>query len=306
MSTGILQSLVDQNPLAKVSVAVGPAAATLFRAIPGVEQVIIIEKQPLGMHWVSLWHNCVGTRWDMIVDLRRSVISWTLRTHKRCILPKSTKKIHRVRLLAATIGKEDNPPSPTLWNDDRDLMAATELIPDGSPVLALAPAANWRGKQWDCENFLLLAKALTAKDGILPDARIAVIAAAQERSQVEALFHAFSKERIIDLVGQADLTGIIACLKRCHFFVGNDSGLTHMAAAVGLPTLSLFGPSHPELYAPWGEHTGWVKTPETYEELVGASDYDHRKTGSLMGSLSVDIVETAARSLWCRTKMVPL
>ena len=68
MSTGILQSLVDQNPLAKVSVAVGPAAATLFRAIPGVEQVIIIEKQPLGMHWVSLWHKCVGTRWDMIVE----------------------------------------------------------------------------------------------------------------------------------------------------------------------------------------------------------------------------------------------
>lgn len=303
LSTGILQFLVEQHPLANVTVATGPAAATLFRSAPNVERVIIVEKQPMCMHWVNLWRACAGTRWDMVIDLRRSAIAWTLRTKRRCIIPKSNKEMHRVRLLAATIGLEDTPPSPTLWSNDRDFAAATNLVPDGSPILALAPAANWKGKQWDCNNFSRLAEVLTAKDGILPAARIAVIAAAKERKQVEVLFQTFSEERIIDLVGRADLTEITACLKRCHFFIGNDSGLTHMAAAVDLPTLSLFGPSHPELYAPWGKNTAWVKTPETYEELVGAPDYDHKTTESLMNGLTVDIVESAARSLWHRTQL---
>ena len=71
----------------------------------------------------------------------------------------------------------------------------------------------------------------------------------------------------------------------------------HMAAAAGTPTLGLFGPSRDEIYAPWGAHTAVVRTAIAYDDLF-PRDYDHRTTGSLMGSLTVDDAETAARSLW--------
>lgn len=302
LSTGILGSLLERYPTAKVTIAVGPAAASLFRAVPGVERIIVVDKLPLGLHWAGLWRATAGTRWDVVVDLRRSAIAWTLRAGTRCVIPKRAEQMHRVRLLATTIGADDNPPSPKLWTDKHDESVATQLMPDGVAVLALAPAANWRGKQWDSAKFSRLAERLTAKDGIFPGARIAILAAAQEHAQTKEISQSIPNERLINLVGNADLTTIAACLKRCKFFVGNDSGLSHMAAAAGVPTLSLFGPSRPELYAPWGDNAAWVRTIETYDELISIPNYDHRTTGSLMNSLTVETVEEAANALWRRTQ----
>lgn len=302
LSTGILASLLERYPTAKVTIAVGPAAASLFRAVPGVERIIVVDKLPLGLHWAGLWRVTAGTRWDIVVDLRRSAIAWTLRADKRCVIPKRAEPMHRVRLLATTIGLDGNPPNPKLWTDKKGESAAVRLMPNGVAVLAIAPAANWRGKQWDAAKFSQLSERLTAKDGILAGARIAVLAAAQERAQTEQISQSIPSEQLINLVGNADLTTIAACLKRCQFFVGNDSGLSHMAAAAGIPTLSLFGPSRPELYAPWGNNTAWVRTIETYDELISAPNYDHRTTGSLMNSLTVETVEEAANTLWRRTQ----
>ena len=72
----------------------------------------------------------------------------------------------------------------------------------------------------------------------------------------------------------------------------------HIAAASGIPTLGLFGPSRQEHYGPWGRKASWVRTSKTYDELVGQPGYDHRKTASLMASLSVNDVEAAVIELW--------
>ena len=72
----------------------------------------------------------------------------------------------------------------------------------------------------------------------------------------------------------------------------------HMAAASGTPTLGLFGPSHTTHYAPWGPGTAWVRTQKSYDEIVGAPGYNHRTTGTLMDSLTVDMAEAASRKLW--------
>jgi len=80
-------------------------------------------------------------------------------------------------------------------------------------------------------------------------------------------------------------------------FIGNDTGVMHIAAAMGTPTLGLFGPSRPEHYAPWGPRTAVVRTAKSYDELVGAPGYDHRTTDTLMDTLSVDMAEAAARRL---------
>ena len=89
-------------------------------------------------------------------------------------------------------------------------------------------------------------------------------------------------------------------LAHADFYIGNDSGLMHIAAAAGAPTLGLFGPSREAHYAPWGPRAGVVRTAKSYDELVGGPGYDHRTTGSLMESLTVEMAEAGARDLWAR------
>ena len=64
-----------------------------------------------------------------------------------------------------------------------------------------------------------------------------------ERDAARPLLDAVPPGRLVDLVGTIDLPTAHACLGRCAFYLGNDSGLMHIAAASGTPTLGLFGPS---------------------------------------------------------------
>ena len=67
----------------------------------------------------------------------------------------------------------------------------------------------------------------------------------------------------MDLVGRLTLPEAAAVLARCALFVGNDSGLMHLSAATGTPTLGLFGPSRVEEYAPAGRRTATAVAPDS-------------------------------------------
>ena len=105
---------------------------------------------------------------------------------------------------------------------------------------------------------------------------------------------------LIDLAGRTELMTAFACLERARLYIGNDSGLMHMAAASGAPTLGLFGPSPDLHYAPYGPDCAVARTPESYEELMPPG-FDVNITHTLMGNLAIDTVEQAARALIVRT-----
>lgn len=298
LSTGLLSHLIAQHPHARVTVAAGPVAAALFADLPGLERLIVLRKRAFSLHWLSLWLACITRKWDIVLDLRRSALGWTLFAGQRFVSSKSTSSGHRVQQLGATLGLADTPPTPTVWTNSAAETEAYRLIPDGAPVLAIAPAANWPGKQWRAQHFVALIERLTAPGAIFAGARIAIFAAEHERPQIAGLLDTIPDAQRIDLVGKTTLPVAITCLRRCALFIGNDSGLMHMAAAGGVPTLGLFGPSRVEHYAPWGAKTAWVRTVDSYEELIGAPGYDHRTTGTLMDGLSVDAVEEASLGLW--------
>ena len=298
LSTALLSYLVERHPDSRFTIAAGLPAAPLFAAFPRLERLIAIEKRPLAFHWLVLLAAVAGTRWDIVVDLRGSALAWMLRAGERRVMAKGDPHEHRVRQLARLFDL-DPPPSPRLWTAPAHERVAASLLPPGSPVLAIGPAANWRGKQWRAARFAELARRLTAANGPFAGARIAVMAAAHERTQATPLLAAIPAGRAIDLVGRTDLLTAAALLRRCALFIGNDTGLMHVAAAAGAPTLGLFGPSPAEQYAPWGRYTAVVQTATPREKLFGLN-YDHRTTDTLMDSLSVDSVEAAAIRLWRR------
>ena len=300
LSTGLLGHLLERHPGVRVTVAVGRLSAPLFAAVPGLERIIIIDKQPYNRHWLTLWRRSVFRYWNTVVDLRGSAISYLLPSGRRYVMGKRQPGRHRVEELGDLIQAE-TPPAPRLWLADAVRDRAAAVLPEGPPVLAVAPAANWMGKQWPAERFAELALRLTAPDGILPGARIAVLAAPHEIFQARPVLEAVG-ERGVNLFQRGDLLEAAGCLERAAFFVGNDSGLMHMAAAAGVPTLGLFGPSPDHRYRPWGPKAAFVRTPESFEALTGAPDFDFAAKQCFMESLTVDAAEAGARALWERTK----
>jgi lipopolysaccharide export system permease protein len=298
LTTGLLKHLVDTYPAAQFTIACGPYGADLFRAVPRLEKLIVMKKKKYNGHWFELWRQCIGVKWDLIVDLRNSAVSRLLFAKKRAWHTRGSGQ-HKVVDNAAVL-RLNPPPDPHIWLTDEAIREAARIIPGDRPVLALGPAANWPPKQWPIEHFTALVTALTDPGGAMADASILVVADRHEREQVAPLLAAIPDARRIELIGR-DLQTAAACLQRARLYVGNDSGLMHLAAALGTPTLGLFGPGYPDIYGPWGPKCAAITTPESREELLGRLPNIKARSPNLMHSLSVERVTEAATQLLAKT-----
>jgi ADP-heptose:LPS heptosyltransferase len=302
LSTGILNHLLEVNPDHHFTVVCGPGAAPLFFATPRVDRVIAMTKAPRGRHWLTLWRQVVTTRWELVVDLRVSLLTWVLLARRRTVVRSQADGRHRVEALGHVVCPADPPPAPKIYAGVEHRSKAAELVPAGGPVLAVAPTANWGGKVWPAERFVAAIAALTGPGGILAGARVAVFGAPSERAMAQPVLAGVSPDRLIDLVGRLDLLTAYACLERSDFFIGNDSALMHMAAASGIPTLGLFGPSREEIYSPWGENALAIRTDLSFSQIKALPGYDYRRHDSHMTTLSVEKVLAAAERLWRERK----
>ena len=270
LSTGLLDYLLRTHPDARITIVCGAVAAGIFERMPGREQTIILEKLSRGRHWLPLWAATVTTRWDLVVDIRGSALSWLVPTARRAVMRR--RPGHKTAQLAAILGL-DPPPLPVVWTAPSDQAKAAALLPAGRPIVALAPTANWAPKIWPAARFAELFHALPLI-GAVP-----VIFAGPgetERAMVAPLRAALPDA--IDLSGRLTLPQIAACLSRSSLFVGNDSGLMHLAAAAGAPTLGLFGPTNAAEYAPAGRRAravigpGADMTTISVEQVLAAAD----------------------------------
>src|ERR1700691_1574571 len=280
LSTGLLAYLIGRYPGASITVAAGPLAAPLFEAVPGLKRIIVVDKKKFALHWAKIYLAVAAARWDLVIDLRGSAIAYLLWAGERRTAAKGNSEEHRVRQLARLFDL-DPPPAPQLWLAPKHIAVAAILMPPEKPFLAIGPAANWRGKEWRAERFAELAKRLTSAQGPLPGARVAVLAALHERAQAQPVIDALPPGQAVDLVGRADLLTAGAVLRRAALFVGNDTGLMHIAAAAGAPTLGLFGPSLASHYGTWGPLAAFASTAIPAAELFRRG-FDHRTTDTLM------------------------
>ena len=266
LSTGILEHIRKTYPQAKISIAAGPIAAPIFDALPNRDKTYIIRKKFFSFHWVLLWSQCLFTLWDLVVDVRGTGVSYFLLTRRRKVWISSTASSLRVHQIARWLNLKKTPQNK-IWTNDRNKKEAEALLPKGATYIAFSPAANWDKKCWPLDSFSGLGKKLLKDKKNFPKGKIVILGTASQRKKVAPLFHSFEKDQVIDLMGKVSLTTLSSCLSRCSLFVGNDSGLMHLAAASNTPTLGLFGPSPVHIYGPWGEKTAAVSLPETQEKI---------------------------------------
>jgi ADP-heptose:LPS heptosyltransferase len=267
LSTGLLDHLLAEYPGARFTIACGPVAEGVFERMPRRERTIVVTKQGFDLHWLGLWRSVVATHWDLAVDLRGSGLTFFVPARRRAIMRGGRRPGHRLGHLAGVLGLAD-PPLPVAWTDAADRDRAAALLPQAGPLIGLGPTANWSGKTWAPERFAALFQALAAG---LPGARPVVFGGPGpvERAMAQPVLDALP--RAVDLVGALSLPEAAACLARCALFVGNDSGLMHLAAAAGAPTLGLFGPTPPSEYAPRGRRAAYVAAESMEDVSVDAA-----------------------------------
>ncbi|CAI9119717.1 glycosyltransferase family 9 protein [Brytella acorum] len=277
ISTGLLSELLRRHPQAEVTVACGPVAASLFEPCQQVVRVIAFTKRRWDLHWYDLWRKCVGTRWDLAVDLRGSGLTFALRSRVRRILRGGRRPGRRLGHVASLFHLHPVP-LPVTWSTDAQRRTAQGFLPRSSRWLALAPTANWDGKIWPPERFVRVAQTLE-REGLRPV--LFYGPGAEERKRAQPVLDALPDA--INLGGARPIGEVAALLGQCALFIGNDSGLMHVAAATSIPTLGLFGPSRASEYAPGGLNASFVEAPG----IEGVAPID---------GLSVDTVLAAART----------
>ena len=127
-----------------------------------------------------------------------------------------------------------------------------------SKVIILHPGSGSKRKVWPLERFLSLAKILQDRLG----SRILIILGPAEGSEIERIFEGMDPHTFIQVKGLS-LLQLASVMEGCRLFIGNDSGISHMASALGIPTIAIFGPTDPRVWSPRGEKV-WVvcrKTP---------------------------------------------
>ena len=273
ISSGVIREIARQVPGARITVACGRPPAPFFRSAPNVERVIILDKKKLAGHWIDLWRRVVGTRWDLVIDIRGSALSYLIPARRRVVYNRGWETgVRKVEMVSRLIGAA-TPLDPEIFLDPQARREAGEALnpqlqagPGPGPILALAPIAHQPGKSWPAERWGQLVGKLAVEPRFAGWRFMLIGGPGDHAPAAPAL--AAAGERGIDFVGRGDILASAAAIDGAALFVDNDSGLMHVAAALGRPTLGLFGPTQWWLYGPWGPRTRTAASNERRGEFA--------------------------------------
>jgi lipopolysaccharide heptosyltransferase I len=138
-----------------------------------------------------------------------------------------------------------------------------KLLGDKREYIVIVPSARWLSKRWPAENFAsVIGKTSTpcviaGSRGDKDIARKIIEVRAQSKKQRakttgNKLIDPEERDNIIDLCGKTDLKGLTALIAGAKAVLSNDSGPLHIAAALNIPTVAIFGPTNPEKTGPYG------------------------------------------------------
>ncbi len=279
-ATPALRALRESFPAACLEVLVPPNSAPVLAKSPLVDEVIIFDKFQYDRPIDALRPSSLADllrfardlrrqRYDCLVILHHLTTRWGTLKYAALALTSGAKVrvgldngrgwflTHRVRDggfgarheveywldVVGTIGAETGDASLEMTIGENDQIPMTD---DQCPLVAIHPGSGGYSlaRRWSAEGFAHVADALAEHHG----ARIVLVGTAADGvSQVASLM----RSEAVNLEGKTNLSQLAAILERCDIFIGADSGVMHLAAAMGTPLVAIFGPSNHRAWGPW-------------------------------------------------------
>ncbi len=186
-----------------------------------------------------------------------------LLTHPVAVLP-ATRQLHRADYFHDALKPLELPPPKRewpAWVGRKGAPQANEFIfqrqvGKKDVLIAVQPGAARPEKSWHAERFGILCQKLVGEHGV----KILLLGGQEEKSLL-AQVEKFCPPQTAFIAAGLGLIDVAALLKRSRLFVGNDSGLLHLAASVGTPVVGIFGPGSPL-------HRGPYAAAEAVEEVT--------------------------------------
>ena len=317
LATPVLRALRERFPEARLTMAVNRGTEEVLAGNPDVQEVLVVEKGGLAEQ-LRFLREVRRRRFDAVIDLtdgdRAAILAglsgaplrigfneehrWRglLYTTVAHVGPSSVHRIEHDLAALRPLGIEPKVGQPKLYlsreDDERAarLLEEVGLVGAGGPLVMFQPGARYWFKAWPAERFAALADRLTESFGC----RVVIGGSGQEQKLAEEVRRQARSTPTV-LAGRTPLRTYAAVLKRCALFVGSDNGPMHMAAALGVPVVALFGPSNPDEWGPRGPAVRVL-----YEGLDCRRCFHptcERGAESCMKRIAVDDVYAAAGSL---------
>ncbi len=183
------------------------------------------------LRWQDAWKRYVADAWTLLDDQHTHTVIQNLRLAD---LLNITRSYHVIPPSRADAIERLGSLLPFPWQD--------------TPYVVLHPAPMWPYKRWTQGGWLDLAKYVLSR-------RIRVVLTGgpgqHERSLVSALAESLDTPYAVNVCGQLSFGQLSCLLRNGRCFVGPDTSVTHLAAACGIPTVAIFGPTNPVKWGPW-------------------------------------------------------
>jgi heptosyltransferase-2 len=266
-------------PAARVTVAARASVAAIFQLVEGIDEVLtlgwngkrghaaafradvarmqtarcdtaVLLPNSFSSAWLA-WRAGVPHRWGYAGDLR----SWLLTR----AVPKPVGSVHQggyYQRLVQALGLTNGPLESRLTAREADVEEARTLLSnrgwDGRRrLVALAPGAAYgTAKQWLPQHFVALIDRLVERDGATCVLVGGKGSDALTTAEIREAQSAGARQFVIDLAGETSLLTLAGVLSLADACVSNDSGAMHVAAALGVPTVAIFGPTNEKETAP--------------------------------------------------------
>lgn len=268
LSTGVLENLRLAYPKARIDVLTEPPSAPVLEGNPFVDRVLVFRPKSEGGFRPIF--RARRERYDLIIDLfgnpRSAIITllsgarhrvgyrfgWRQYCYNIVAEPRGAS-VHNSRfnldaLTAIGVPVTNNVQLFPLGEKEETFaarfMQANDL--EGRLCVGLNPGGGWITKRWRPAMFAQLGELIASKYGT----RIVILWGPGEEGIAKEIYRLMREDSI--LIPPAGLKELGAVMKRCAAIVTNDSGPMHIAAALRVPILAIFGPTRPELQGPVG------------------------------------------------------
>ncbi len=278
LATPSLRAIRRSFPRGRITLVVGRAAYEAIAHCPYLDEIILYDpkrKDRGARRQASFLKRLRAEAFDLSVDLQNSrtthLLAWLAGVPVRIgyrrklgwLLNRSVR-VPRVVLapiahqhyLLREAGLMTDGEALEIWPSLLDERNAVQLLarPTGqsnagghlSQRVGVHPggSARWKTKRWDLERWALLCDALAQRN-----IQVVVVGGPEERRLGDQLA-ALTTQPPLDVIGRTSLMELACILKRCDAFIAHDSSSLHVAAAVGTPTIALFGPTDPRRHLP--------------------------------------------------------
>lgn len=268
----VLNLLRRRFPEARISWLLGSAFADLLRGHPQLDEVVTFDRARFGKGWrepaaavalVRFLRDLEKRRFDLVLDLQGLLRSGSLTaltrapvrvgfsnarelahlfyTHHVPVQTLEQHAIERYLSMCEAIGCARGPVEFRFVTDEQDEAHVESLVGSSVPFAVLLPGTNWATKRWPVERFASLVNPLRERMGLS-----SVVAGGKDVIDL-----AMRIAGATNVAGRTTLRQLVALLRRASLVIANDSGPMHIAAALGRPLVTMFGPTNPIRTGPY-------------------------------------------------------